>query len=102
MNWFRKEEGRNNSEYLLEGFLQGMGVTLIGGPIFIVGLVKGWVSVLILVALCALVYLGAKKFIANKQLLTGVGRSEFWWLGFFGGFAVVMLLFFPVLGAPNA
>lgn len=101
MDWLARKNNRTNKECLQEGIAQGIGITLFGGPVFIIALVKGWFVFSIFLILCVGIFYGAKALIKNTSLVSGSGRGEFWWLGFFIGFIVVMLCFFPLMALPQ-
>ena len=100
MAWFKKKEALPNSEYFLDGFIQGVAVTLFGGPIFIVGLAIGWVYAVLLIVCCFVAYFLLRQIVQVYSLFSGEGRSEIWWLGSVLGFCLVMPLFFSFLSLP--
>ncbi len=90
------KEGLPNKDYFLDGVLQGIGITLFGGPIVITGFLLGLAGAIILLILCVVVYLLVRAVIKKTTLISGQGKSEIWWLGAMIGFGAVMLLFFPL------
>ncbi|WP_444928834.1 hypothetical protein ACJJIF_10755 [Microbulbifer sp. SSSA002] len=101
MSWFRRQDSKKNSDYLLEGLLAGMAASL-GSSLLVIGALGGWLGFISFVALCTATYWCAKIFIYKKKLLSGIGRSEFWWLGFFAGGIIFMGYGFAALGVVNA
>lgn len=93
----KSKEGLPNKVYFLDGLLQGIGITLFGGPIFIAGFLLGLVGTLILLGLCVAVYLTTRAVVQSSTLFSGQGKSEIWWLGAILGFSTVMLVFFPLI-----
>lgn len=95
-----KEKVPTKREQVLEGLATGIGVTLIGGPIFIVAMAKGWLIWLLFVSLCIAFIFLAKKIIGKLDYLDSSGGGEFWWLGGLIGFCTVMLLLFISMALP--
>lgn len=93
----KSKEGLPNKVYFLNGLLQGIGITLFGGPIFVSGFLLGWVNSLILLGGCSTVYLATKAVVENSTLIAGQGKSEIWWAGSLFGFSAVMLAFFSLI-----
>lgn len=94
MGYISNKKCKTKREQLTEGFATGVGIVLFGGPIFIVGISKGWLIWFLFILSCAIAVYLAKKHLNKFIILESPGGGEYWWLGGFVGFVFVMVLTF--------
>jgi len=100
MNLFTRKEKSIKREYLLGGIISGIGISLFGGPIFLIGMALGWFMLFLFLALCMGTYFVVRYLINKSSILLELGGGEFWWLGFCIGFCIVILYFFLLFSLP--